>query len=181
MSIQGDKTGFVSMSPAIREREEQRQRADVRREERRALQRKRTADRKADRAAERDREPRATLQRVEGPRRSKPKRRGGAISPATPAQRERVKDRACIVCAAHPSDPAHLIDRSLAPGAGDTTVMVVPLCRPCHRDYDEGSLDLLPYLEPHWRDAIAIAVEELGLLRTLKRITKSTWSCCRPI
>ncbi len=58
---------------------------------------------------------------------------------------------------------------------GDETRLVVPLCRLCHHDYDEGSLDLSPYLEPQWRDAIACAVEAIGLLRTLKRITKATW------
>jgi hypothetical protein len=162
----------VSASPGIREREELLRRAGERQDERKAERRQKTAARKAERASERDREPRIPLQRGEGPR---ARRCRASISPATPAQRERVKDRACIVCAAHPCDPAHLIDRSLAPGGGDATVMVVPLCRSCHRDYDEGSLDLLSYLEPHWRDAVAVAVEEIGLLRTLKRITKSTW------
>lgn len=109
-------------------------------------------------------------------KRSAPKSRRGAISPATPAQRARVKDRACIVCAAHPCQPAHLIDRSLAPEAGDRVVIVVPLCPPCHYEYDEGSLDLSPYLEPHWRDSVAAAVEAVGLLRALKRITKATWT-----
>jgi 5-methylcytosine-specific restriction endonuclease McrA len=116
---------------------------------------------------------RSELKRGSGLKRPAPKRRG-SISPATPAQRARVKDRACIVCAAHPCDPAHLIDRSLAPSAGDDVRMVVPLCRPCHHDYDEGDRDLSPYLEPYWRDAIACAVEAIGLFRALKRITKST-------
>ncbi len=100
----------------------------------------------------------------------------GGISPATPDQRERVKDRACIVCAAHPCDPAHLIDRSLAPGSGDSSAMVVPLCRPCHRAYDDGDLDLTPYVEPHWRDAVACAVEAVGLIGALRRISKRQWT-----
>lgn len=50
--------------------------------------------------------------------------------------------------------------------------MVVPLCPACHRDFDDGDLDLLPYLEPHWREQVARAVEAVGLMAALKRITK---------
>jgi hypothetical protein len=113
--------------------------------------------------------------RSSGPKRSSVPKRSKAISPATPAQRERVREKACIVCATHPCDPVHLIDRSLAPSMGDVTRMVIPLCRLCHLDYDDGDLDLSPYLEPYWRDAEASAVEAVGLFRALKRITKSTW------
>jgi len=108
-------------------------------------------------------------------RRSAPKR-SGSISPATPAQREAVHGRACIVCAKGPCDPAHLIDRSLAPAAGDDVLAIVPLCRSCHHEYDEGSLDLLPYLEPRWRDQVAWAVNAVGLMAALKRITnRRSW------
>jgi hypothetical protein len=102
--------------------------------------------------------------------------RRGAVSPATPTQRAKVRDRACIVCDAHPCDPAHLIDRSLAPSAGDDSRAVVPLCRRCHREYDDGQLDLLPHLEPRWREEIAFAVEAVGLLSALRRITGQRWA-----
>jgi hypothetical protein len=115
------------------------------------------------------------VEKAAGPKRSVSPRRT-PVSSATPAQRERVKDRACIVCGTHPVDPAHVIDRSLTPSAGDDVRAVVPLCRfPCHHDYDEGDLDISPYLEPEWRDSLAWAVEAVGLFRALKRITKATW------
>ena len=97
------------------------------------------------------------------------------VSEATRAQRARVQDRACIVCAQHPTDPAHLIDRSLAPAHGNITEIVVPLCRACHGAYDDHLLDLSPYLEPHWRDAAAAAVEAIGLVRAYNRITGTQW------
>lgn len=108
-----------------------------------------------------------------------PRRR--AISPATPAQRARVKDQACIVydpafCScAGPIQPAHLIDRSLAPAAGDHPLAVVPLCARHHGLYDDHKLDLSPYLEPMWRESIAWAVEAVGLFSALKRITGCDW------
>lgn len=109
-------------------------------------------------------------------RRARPLEKRGPISPATRQQREVVKDRACIVCGAHPCDPAHLIDRSLVSvEAGDDPRAVVPLCRLCHRDYDDGELDLTPYLEPHWRSSVAWAVEVIGLFRALRRISKRHW------
>jgi hypothetical protein len=45
------------------------------------------------------------------------------------------------------------------------------LCRPCHRAYDRGELDLLPYLEPAWRAQLAHAVGHVGLIAALRRIT----------
>jgi hypothetical protein len=99
-----------------------------------------------------------------------------AISPATSEQRALVKDRACVVCGRQPCDPAHLVDRSLAPLAGDDPRAVVPLCRATHhREFDEGQLDLSAYLEPHWRESIAWAVEAVGLFPALRRITKRRW------
>ena len=67
-------------------------------------------------------------------------------------------------------DPAHLIPRSLG-GCGDP-LCVVPLCRRrCHRAYDSGELDLLPYLEPAWRAQLAHAVGHVGLIGALRRIS----------
>lgn len=116
-----------------------------------------------------------SLERATPLRRSTTPAKRRHVSPATPAQRARVKDRACIVCGAHPCDPAHVVDRSLAPSAGDNPAIIVPLCRPDHESYDSGDLDLTPYLEPHWRDAAAAAVEAVGLVRALNRISKRTW------
>ncbi len=94
-------------------------------------------------------------------------------------QREAVTDKACAVCCSMPCDPAHLIDKSLATDLGDP-LAVIPLCRRCHRAYDEGGLDLLPYLEPRYRAELAFAVERVGLLTTLQRVTNDrSWSTLR--
>lgn len=93
----------------------------------------------------------------------------------TPAQKARVEGKACLVCAQQPCDPAHLIDKSLAPSAGDDERAVVPLCRKHHQAYDDHKLDLSAYLEPVWRDSVAWAVEAVGLFRALRRITGQEW------
>lgn len=114
------------------------------------------------------------LTRGAGPQRKSAPKRSRGISPATRAQRAAVEGRACVVCAAHPCHPAHLIDRSLAPSAGDDVLAVVPLCPVHHWEYDDGPLDLLPYLEVGgaWREQISWAVQTVGLMSALKRITK---------
>jgi hypothetical protein len=71
-------------------------------------------------------------------------------------------------------DPAHLCDRSL--GGCDEADCVVGLCRDfagqgCHRAFDEGELDLLPRLEPHYRQEVAHAVMHLGLAGAFRRLT----------
>jgi hypothetical protein len=47
----------------------------------------------------------------------------------------------------------------------------VPMCWMRHRAYDTGKLDLLPHLEPRWRNEIAQAVVHLGLISTYRRLT----------
>jgi hypothetical protein len=102
-------------------------------------------------------------------RRSKPLERTASMA-ATDAQRAAVAGRTCIVCGAERRiDPAHVIPRSLG-GCGDG-LCVVPACRRCHRAYDRGELDLLPYLEPGWRAQLAHAVGHVGLLAALRRIS----------
>jgi hypothetical protein len=99
------------------------------------------------------------------------------ISPASPAQRERIRGRVCCVtdCFAEFVHPAHLIDRSL--GGDDDPRAVVPLCPPHHREYDDDkTLDLLPHLEPHFRVELAYAVELVGLVTALERITNDRWT-----
>ncbi len=92
---------------------------------------------------------------------------------ATDSQRLAVAGRVCIVCGAtHGVDPAHLIPRSLG-GCGDPLCIVPLRRRPCHRAYDSGELDLLPYLEPGWRAQLAHAVGHVGLVGALRRISGS--------
>ena len=103
-------------------------------------------------------------------RRTKPLQRTPSLV-ATDAQRAAVAGRSCIVCGAESRvDPAHLISRSLG-GCGEP-LCVVPLCRvPCHRAFDRGELDLLPFLEHGWRPQLAHAVGHVGLVGALRRIS----------
>jgi hypothetical protein len=88
----------------------------------------------------------------------------------TESQRAAVAGRNCIVCGTDRRiDPAHLIPRSLG-GCGHA-LCVTALCRRCHRAYDRGELDLLPYLEPAWRAQMAHAVGHVGLIGALRRIS----------
>jgi hypothetical protein len=103
-----------------------------------------------------------------------------AISPATPAQRAVIHGRTCIVTAGDspcggPIDPTHLIDRSITTVGQDDPRAVVPCCRHHHDLYDEGDLSLLEYLEPHFRTELAFAVERVGLLTTLRRVTNQRY------
>jgi hypothetical protein len=101
-------------------------------------------------------------------RRATPLQRTTSMA-ATDAQRAAVAGRPCIACGSeHRVDAAHVIPRSL--GCGDA-LDVVPLCRACHRAYDAGLLDLLPYLEPAYRAQLAHAVRHVGLIGALRRIS----------
>lgn len=100
-----------------------------------------------------------------------PKRR--PISEASPEQRAAVAGQRCLVCPIKRVDPAHLIPVGVCrDGDGDPRA-VVPLCRTHHRAYDTGELDLLPYLEPTFRVALAFAVERYGLMSTVRRVTNT--------
>jgi hypothetical protein len=116
---------------------------------------------------------RGTLRSSGRLRRRTPLRRS-AVSPASRAQRAKVAGQACIVCGGRPVDPAHLVPRSL--GGCDEPDCVVPLERRCHRAYDSGQLDLLPYLEPRRRAELAHGLLHLGLLGLLGRITGTRWA-----
>lgn len=143
------------------------------RAERRAARRAAAGPRPEDVAREKRREaaqtgnqPRATLERK--PTATKRRR---PISPASPEQRAAVANRACVVCREQPTDPAHLIPRGLAADGDGDPRAVVALCRTHHRLFDEGGFDLLPYLEPFHRAELAFAVERVGLMATVRRVT----------
>jgi hypothetical protein len=106
-------------------------------------------------------------------KRTAPPKRPRSISPASLPQRRKAALECCVVCGAEHCDPAHLIDRSL--GGDDDPRSVVALCRPHHREYDDGALSLLEYLEPHYRTELAYAVELVGLITALERITNQRW------
>lgn len=103
------------------------------------------------------------------------------ISEASPAQRAAVAPKGCLVCGKAKVDPAHLIPRSLVADKDGDPRAVVPLCRTHHRLFDEGGLDLLPYLEAKGcRAQLAFAVERFGLLATVRRVTNSRDYGSRP-
>lgn len=110
-----------------------------------------------------------------GRRNSTSTRKRRSISPATPQQRARVKDRDCIVCGGTPVDPAHLLSRSVCPDGADDPRAVIALCRRHHREFDEGGLSVLEHLEPSQREELAFAVQRFGLISTLEFVTNQKW------
>ena len=70
-------------------------------------------------------------------------------------------------------DPAHLVPRSL--GGCDEPDCVLALCRRCHRAYDRSELDRLPHLEPGNRAELAHALDHVGLVAVLRRVTGTRW------
>ena len=95
-----------------------------------------------------------------------------SISPASRPQRNKVvAEGKCRVCGIPDTvtviDPAHVCDRSM--GGCDSPECTVPLCRAvCHSAYDDGRLDLLPFLR---KEEQAHAVLHLGISAAAKRIT----------
>lgn len=59
-------------------------------------------------------------------------------------------------------DPAHVVPRSL--GGGQAKASIIPLCRGCHTQYDEGQIGIL---------GIATLEEELEAVRTLGSLTRA--------
>lgn len=114
------------------------------------------------------------MRRTELQRKSRPKR--SAVSSCSSEQRAKVKRRHCLVCGDEFPDPAHLIDKAMAGDWNGDERAVVPLCREHHRLYDTGELDLLPNLEPAYRKEVAFAVERVGLITALQRITNERWA-----
>jgi 5-methylcytosine-specific restriction endonuclease McrA len=77
----------------------------------------------------------------------------------------------CRVCLVHGAlDAAHIVPRSrIGAGlGGEDPRNIVPLCRFHHAEYDQGTLDLLPYLT---RDEQAYAVVLVGLYEAYRRTT----------
>lgn len=100
-----------------------------------------------------------------------------AISPCTPAQRARAKAMGCVVTGATEGvDPLHLIPRGLTTVGQDELLAIVGCRRDIHRAYDLGDFDLLPYLTGRHDDAVAFAVERVGLITALERITNTKWA-----
>ena len=92
------------------------------------------------------------------------------------AGRAKAEAEGCRICGStFAVESAHVIARSrISPGPAEDTLNIVGLCgfRGCdaHRSFDEGRLDLLPYLT---REEQAYAVELVGLAEAYRRITGS--------
>jgi hypothetical protein len=74
------------------------------------------------------------------------KKRSG-FTPASTAQRAKVRDRGSIVSGEGPCDPCHLTSRQH--GGCDHEDCVIPLTREEHRAFDDRRLDVLPFLIAH--------------------------------
>lgn len=92
---------------------------------------------------------------------------------ASKAQRAKCRFSTCACCGAPNPDPAHLIPRSLCSIGQDDPQAVIPLCRTHHRQYDQGGLDILADLEPLYRTELAFAVQRVGLMLTVRRVTNT--------
>jgi hypothetical protein len=90
-----------------------------------------------------------------------------------------VANRVCIVCGYHFNEcqPAHVVPRGhpkVSEDAANDVRAVVPLCpgpNGCHRLFDDGGIDLLPYLEPAWRDSQEWAAGAVGLASAVRSIS----------
>lgn len=112
---------------------------------------------------------------------SKSRKRSGGISPASAAQREKVRDARCIVTGKDRHEatihPAHLWDRGR--GGCDDPLCVIPLAAEIHRPYDEKKFDLLPHLILHNCFAeMAHVIEDHRVSPTLllERLTGTRWT-----
>lgn len=76
---------------------------------------------------------------------------------------------ACRVCGGPNPEAAHIVPRSrVRPGVGEDPKNCIPLDRRCHLAYDQGKLDLLPYLTLVEQ---AYVVELVGLAEAYRRTT----------
>lgn len=116
---------------------------------------------------------------------------GCRISPASNAQRAAVDGMACVGCGRMGTewlaiDPAHIWPRGN--GGCDDALCVIPLCRTfagegCHREFDEGRLDLLrviaqPDKWEQWRAHAQHALEHCTPNELVERLSgaRTQWS-----
>lgn len=106
----------------------------------------------------------------------RPALRRAPISPASPAQRSKVAGRASIVSGQSPCDPAHVWPRGR--GGCNSVDCVIALTRLEHQAFDNGDLDILPYLIDHgcWVEmAHAVLVHQVDPIALLQRLTGDRW------
>lgn len=113
-------------------------------------------------------------------------REGGGFAPASDAQREAVRGRACVWCGAPDVDPAHLTSRANPHGENgcDHPLCVLPLCRRCHDIFDGRTpgaepIDLAAVLAlPEYALHRAHMAEHMTFPMALQRLTGTRW---RPV
>jgi hypothetical protein len=119
---------------------------------------------------------RTELKRTSELRRGSSKLKRSPLGRTTPEQKERCAEQCCIVCGGYFNlcTPAHVVPRGhpkMSDLDADDVRAVVPLCFSDHRLFDEGAIDLPPYLEPVWRDSQEWAAGAVGLASALRSIT----------
>ena len=83
-------------------------------------------------------------------------------------------EEVCRVCGQYGVEAAHTIGRSHDPPNGKVRPEdICPLCPEHHRQYDARQLDILAYLS---YEEQAAAVEHVGILRALRRLTSGEQS-----
>jgi hypothetical protein len=107
----------------------------------------------------------------------KPLKQGKGFA-ASKMQREKVRFMPCLGCGADEGvDPAHVWSRGK--GGCDHPDCVIPLCRSCHRAFDEGTLDLLPRLADSeaWQDEQAHPILRHGVspVELVRRLSGGTY------
>lgn len=107
---------------------------------------------------------------------AKAKRSG--FTPASDEQKAKRKELQpfCIHCGKPATDSMHIIPRGMHTGGQEDPRATVSGCRSCHRSYDSGGISLLEDLEMHGREELAFAVERVGLIVALQRITNRRWA-----
>lgn len=82
------------------------------------------------------------------------------------------EDFRCRVCGRLPTQAAHIVPRSrISIGyGGENALNICPLCARCHAAYDQGRLDLLPFLT---LEEQSYAVKLVGLAEAYRRVTNT--------
>jgi hypothetical protein len=116
----------------------------------------------------------AAVERGEQPRRRRSSfRRKGGFTPASPAQRKKVKRQGCRITGEHGGHvhPAHVCDRGL--GGCEHEDCVIGLRADYHRLYDMQKIDVLPHLT---KEEQAHLVSHVGLISALEQSTGERWA-----
>ena len=105
------------------------------------------------------------------------KTRRDGFTPASKAQRAKVRERGSIISGEWPCDAAHLTPRAW--GGCEHPDCVIPLTRLEHRAFDDGRLDVLGALIAHgcWAElAHAVLEHHVDPIALIQRCTGVRWA-----